>query len=328
MQRIVIRGTDLQVSAAGLGCVGLTSLENITDAAALLERAFDSGITHFDVARAYGGGRAEQILGRFLANRRKDVTVTTKFGIAPPAFVPRNASFVSFAKRLLKRVPIIERRVRRYAQPQVKANAFGSAEANSSLEQSLRALGTDHVDVLLLHEGTLADTQSDDLLDFLSRQVDRGTIRFYGVGSNSDRLGRDLTDFPSGARIFQFENDALGRQKRRIGGVADRGIITHSALKPLRSITEAAQREAETTTYFQVQSGFDLKRPADVSKLLLEFARSENENGVVLFGSTRVAHVTANVQAFSEPVDKTRVKLFLSTIDQLLASAANSASPT
>lgn len=326
MRRLVIRNTDLETSVAGLGCVGLTAVDSITDAVALLHRAFDSGITHFDVARAYGGGRAEQILGRFLAGRRKDVTVTTKFGISPPALVPRNAAFVSFAKRLLKRIPMIDRRVRRYAQPQVKSNAFGSAEATSSLEQSLRALGTDYIDVLLLHEGTLPDAQSDELLDFLTRQVDRGTIRFYGMGSSVDRLGGNLTVFPQGATIFQFENDALARQRRTIRGATERGIITHSALKPLRAIMEMARKHPVTSTDFHARSGFDLTRPTDVSRLLLEFARSDNEGGVVLFGSTRVDHVTANVQAFSEPVDVARVELFLSTVDQFFASTINSAS--
>jgi aryl-alcohol dehydrogenase-like predicted oxidoreductase len=50
----------------------------------MLERAFALGITHFDVARAYGFGRAEGILGKFLRGRRDQVTVATKLGLQPP----------------------------------------------------------------------------------------------------------------------------------------------------------------------------------------------------------------------------------------------------
>jgi aryl-alcohol dehydrogenase-like predicted oxidoreductase len=50
-----------------------------------LEEAFAQGITRFDVARAYGLGRAEGILGEFLGSKRQQVTLATKFGIKPPS---------------------------------------------------------------------------------------------------------------------------------------------------------------------------------------------------------------------------------------------------
>lgn len=317
MQRLKIRGTDLDASAVGLGCVGLTTMGSPNDALALLQHAFDAGITHFDVARAYGGGHAEQILGRFLKGRRDQVTVTTKFGIAPAAFVPRSAALVSMAKRVLRRVPMIERRVRRYAQPQIKQNAFGAREAESSLVQSLRELDTDHVEILLLHEGTLGDARNDELREFLGRQVERGTVRFYGMGSNVDRLGGDIDAFPNDLRIFQFENDAVSQQKRSMRGSAARGVITHSALKPLIRIVDAAQQLPELSSEFHSNTGYDLCRTADVSRLLLEFVRLDNEGGVVLFGSTRREHVSANVRVFEEPIDANRVESFRSAIERL-----------
>src|SRR5438477_10047899 len=103
MHRLRLRGTELDSSEAGFGCVGLTSVDDRRTAINLLNEAFNAGVTHFDVARAYGLGRAEHILGEFLRSRRKDVTVTTKFGVAPPSFAPHNVSLVAAAKRVLRR---------------------------------------------------------------------------------------------------------------------------------------------------------------------------------------------------------------------------------
>ena len=62
-----------------------------------------------------------------------------------------------------------------------------------SLETSLRELHTDYVDLLLLHEATLADAASKPLIDALQEQVARGTVRAFGVASDFHKLGRTRT---------------------------------------------------------------------------------------------------------------------------------------
>src|SRR3954449_5791318 len=83
MRRIRLRNTSVEVSVLGFGCAGLTARNDRPDALRLLESAFDEGITHFDIARLYGLGHAEAILGEFIQNKRDRVTVTTKLGILP-----------------------------------------------------------------------------------------------------------------------------------------------------------------------------------------------------------------------------------------------------
>src|SRR5436189_5574701 len=84
MQQVTLGDTDLRVSALGFGCAQLMARTAHRDSLRLLEAAFGSGITHFDVARMYGYGEAESTLGEFVAPRRHQVTITTKLGIDPP----------------------------------------------------------------------------------------------------------------------------------------------------------------------------------------------------------------------------------------------------
>ena len=77
-------GTDgPQVSDIGLGCMGMTPIYGTPDAdeaVATVHAALDAGVTLFDTADAYHGGRNEELLGRALAGRRGQALVATKFG--------------------------------------------------------------------------------------------------------------------------------------------------------------------------------------------------------------------------------------------------------
>jgi len=77
-------GDGLQVSAIGLGCMGLSFAYGPTvernDAIALIRQAVDRGITFFDTAEAYGPGANESLLGEALAPARDRVVIATKFG--------------------------------------------------------------------------------------------------------------------------------------------------------------------------------------------------------------------------------------------------------
>ena len=73
-----------EVGAIGLGCMSFGGIYGPSDEAttfACLERALEVGITHWDVAEAYGAGQSERLLGRFLAASSAQVTLATKAGI-------------------------------------------------------------------------------------------------------------------------------------------------------------------------------------------------------------------------------------------------------
>ena len=84
MQKRELGRTGLEVSAVGLGCMGLSSgygpAADTQDAIRLLRTAFESGVTFFDTAEAYGPFKNEELLGEALAPIRDRVVIATKFG--------------------------------------------------------------------------------------------------------------------------------------------------------------------------------------------------------------------------------------------------------
>ena len=84
MQKRILGNSGLEVSALGLGCMGLSygygPATNKQDAIALIRAAYDAGVTFFDSAEAYGPYDNELLLGEALQPFRKNVVIATKFG--------------------------------------------------------------------------------------------------------------------------------------------------------------------------------------------------------------------------------------------------------
>lgn len=84
MQKRILGKSGLEVSALGLGCMGLSfgygPATDRQDAIALIRKAYELGVTFFDTAEAYGPFINEEILGEAVEPFRKDVVIATKFG--------------------------------------------------------------------------------------------------------------------------------------------------------------------------------------------------------------------------------------------------------
>jgi myo-inositol catabolism protein IolS len=150
--------TGITVSAIGFGCWEIAGSYGPIDAAQFdraVNRALDSGITCFDTAEAYGMGISEQALGRALGRRRHDICLVTKVGVGYPEAPNRRDST--------------------------------RARIMASLEQSLRNLGTDHVDVYLIHWPD-PNTPFEETFGALDDIVRAGKARAIGV--SNFRLGQ------------------------------------------------------------------------------------------------------------------------------------------
>jgi aryl-alcohol dehydrogenase-like predicted oxidoreductase len=71
---------SLSVSVVGLGCNNFGVRVDEEGTQEVIDAALDVGINFFDTADMYAGGKSEELLGRFLAGRRKEVIIATKFG--------------------------------------------------------------------------------------------------------------------------------------------------------------------------------------------------------------------------------------------------------
>src|SRR3982750_3468367 len=83
MQKRKLGGEGLEVSAMGLGCMGMSEFYGTADedeAIATIRRALELGITFLDTADMYGPFTNERLVGRAVAGRRDDVVLATKFG--------------------------------------------------------------------------------------------------------------------------------------------------------------------------------------------------------------------------------------------------------
>lgn len=308
----------------GFGCVQLTTQPHQSEAVAILERAFSLGITHFDVARAYGFGRAEGILAQFLRGRRDRVTVATKFGFQMPSGLAGDPRLISVAKRLLGPFPALLRRAQRRGSAMVKAGAFSPEAAVQSLEASLRALQTDYIDILLLHEATLADAASEALLDALQKQVTRGTVRHLGIASAFVKLEADASRLATALETVQFDDNAQSRNLAKLANREQRLLITHSIFKPVTLLRDAVKAFPQAARESSHQIGADLANPNVAASLLLHYALRSNSAGMVLFSSTNPAHVEANIrEAQSQRFDDLQLKHFLAFVDKVLGATHN-----
>lgn len=150
--------SGLKVSVVGLGCNNFGMRIDQAQTQGVVDAAIDAGITLFDTADVYGGTQSEVFLGKALGKRRHDIILATKFGM-PVGQDPK--------KRGGSRKWIM-----------------------TAVEDSLRRLGTDYIDLYQHHQPD-ADTPVDETLRALDDLVTQGKVRYLG---NSNYTGWQIAD--------------------------------------------------------------------------------------------------------------------------------------
>jgi D-threo-aldose 1-dehydrogenase len=301
MQFIELADTGRTATRLGFGCSSLMGAMGRRASLAILEAAYDAGIRHFDVAPMYGYGEAESCLGEFLQRHRNQVTVTTKYGIPPGKKSPLILAARRMAGPLIKNLPSLKHRLAQAAntatRPGEKAT-FTPQEAKASLERSLVALRTNHIDIWLLHEPSAADLHDDDLLLVLEQERQRGTIGNFGIGSSADKIPSLLAKHPSYCRTLQYEWSVLDANGDAAhSDAAPPFRIHHRALTDnFRSLHRALTENKELCQRWSASTNHDLSNAKDLARLMLKAALLMNPASIILFSSKNSHHIEANAK--------------------------------
>ncbi|MHA6643768.1 aldo/keto reductase [Mesorhizobium sp. A623] len=204
-------GQGLEVSAIGLGCMGMSWAYGATNAdkkesRATIHHALDRGVTLLDTADVYGPYINEELVGEAIKDRRDQVVLATKFGIV----------------RGLEAVPGVSGQTVNGRPDYVK----------SSCEGSLRRLGVDHIDLYYLHRVD-PNTPIEDTVGAMKELVEAGKVRHIGLSEAGPETVRrahavhPLTALQSEYSLWSRDPDDGVLQTLRELGI---GLVAYSPL--------------------------------------------------------------------------------------------------
>jgi aryl-alcohol dehydrogenase-like predicted oxidoreductase len=291
MEYTTLGRTGLRVSVAGLGCGGPSRLgmrddaQSADKAVALVKQALDLGINFLDTAQTYG---TEPILGKAIAG------------------VPRDRLVISTKKTL----PAAD-----HAHPE--------DEVVKGLEQSLKLIGTDYIDVYHLHgvEPKGYSFAKDRLMPAMRHLKEQGKVRFIGVTENfnpdpahtmlQESLPDDLWDVVMVG--FSLLNPSARRTvlpltQKHGAGVLDMFAVRRALSQPqhlrslCRDLVDKGALKADAVD-LNDPLGFLIKETdaASLPEAAYRFCRHEQGVDIVLTGTGNPAHLNENVSAILKP---------------------------
>ena len=203
---------SLEVSVVGLGCNNFGWRIDAAGTAQVVDAAFDAGINFFDTADIYGAGQSEQFLGPALGPRRKQIVLATKFGMKSGDVMPGGAK---------------------------------PAYVKQALEDSLRRLGTDYIDLYQLHKPD-DTTPIADTLGALNDLVKEGKVREIGC---SNFIAEQLMQAGAGA------GQTVKGGAARFVSVQNHYSLLHREPETAGVLAECVRANISFIPYFPLENG-------------------------------------------------------------------------
>jgi D-threo-aldose 1-dehydrogenase len=298
--RVSLFGTEVTTTPLGFGCASLMGRLTRRQSLRLLDAAFDSGIRHFDTAPLYGYGEAESVLGDLLKRSRSRVTIATKCGITPPKRSAALSVAKSASRALVAVFPQLRRHIRRRAEQMTHKGSFSVNECRRSLQNSLRELRTDYIDVLLMHE-VAPEQITPELIDFLEEVKKRGLIREYGTATTVEHTTSIRSERLASGTIVQVPHCILENSLEAFSLRSSAAVITHSPLgAQFRTLVGKMRSNPALCNLWSRELGIHCGDPSQVGTLLLAAAMKENSTGIVLFSSVHEEKINQNAALLSE----------------------------
>jgi aryl-alcohol dehydrogenase-like predicted oxidoreductase len=286
--------SGLDVSLVGLGCNNFGARMSTDDARPIVHTALDLGVNLLDTADSYGAGGSEEALGAILGPRRKDVVLTSKFGLSleasPRRVVPATRAYI---------VRAAEDSLRRLRTDWIDLYQLHALHPDSALDEVLRAMDdlvragkVRHIGCSNLPAWQLVDA------DWISETG--GLARFVSTQSEYSLLVREPEKelIPAlrarGMSLLPFYPLAAGvlTGKYRKGKAMPEGtrlsIMTHLAA---RYVTD------ETMEIVEALIAFAQARGRTLLELSLAWLASRDVVPSIIAGASRPGQVAANVAA-------------------------------
>src|SRR3954453_11271481 len=282
--------SGLRVSLVGLGCNNFGQRMDLASSTKVIEKALDAGITLFDTAAVYGGrGGSETVLGQVLGDRRKDIVLTSKFGMPMDEGEKKGAS-------------------RRYIM--------------AACEASLKRLKTDWIDLYQQHRPDTL-TPIEETLRALDDLVRAGKVRYVGHSNftpaqtvEAQWVARhfNLNSFISAQDEYsllkrELDAEALGVYQRYGLGLLPYFPLASGLLtgKHKRGAAAAGSRLATPTfSNFMNDKNFDIvekleafvkARGHSMTELAFSWLAARPTVSSIIAGATKPEQIEANVKA-------------------------------
>jgi aryl-alcohol dehydrogenase-like predicted oxidoreductase len=295
-------GQGLQVSAQGLGCMGMSQSYGEADEAtsiATLRRALELGVSFWDTANVYGDagpggfGANEKLLAQVLAEHRAEVTLATKVGIGG---IDTTADPSSGRRFVLSATP---------------------DEVRRRCDDSLARLGTDHIDLYYLHRVD-PDTPIEESVGALGELVQAGKVRHVGVSEvTAEELERAHATYPLTALQSEWSLWTRGLEEdvvptaRRLGiglvpfSPLGRGFFTGALAGRSLSTGDARSRMPRFAEENRAANEAVVAEIADVAEahgalpgqVALAWVQQQGDDVVPIPGTKRVEYLEQNVGA-------------------------------
>lgn len=281
-----------QVSLIGLGCNNFGMKLDEAASLRVVHAALDAGITHFDTAERYGGGRSEEYVGKALGKRRRGVVVATKFASRPSGEPYRPGA--------------LRRRI------------------HEGCEISLRRLGTDYIDLYYQHHPD-PDAPLDEVLEALGELVETGKVKYAGCSNFSAGMIEEAAagaQAPAAARMVacqiywnllnrEVESEVVPAARRHGLGVVpyfplESGLLTgkYRQDRPFPAGSRLATLERFTTSatednfaYIHRLTAFAEERGHSLLDLAFGWLAAQEGVSSIIAGATKPEQVQANVEA-------------------------------
>lgn len=213
MKTIPLKNSTLSLPVLGMGTWAIAGGDSWgsfdkEEGLKTIDVAIGEGITYFDTAPAYGNGRAEELLGSALEGRRDKCIISTKCGLRwdnAVGFVHKERDGVIVRRNLRKESIIWE------------------------VEQSLKRLKTDYIDLYITHWPD-PETPLSESLEALEALKKEGKIRAYGASNTSLDL---ITSYGEGLSLIQERMSMLSRKNEPLLKASKEKGIAFQAYSPL-----------------------------------------------------------------------------------------------